>query len=230
MKLETDFYFRNKKKFLKEHRAIMKLGRGFMESSLGREKADDVVRRSEVRYEALLTEMPYIGGWDNPHTDTLTQVVSFLALYFVLKEEGKTTEEIGALIHRISERKVETMPRLLRSLLGRLYMSEFWRKRTQRKALLSRQKEYAGNFVYEVMDGKPGEYEWGINYLECAIVKFFHRQGADDLTPYMCYVDYILFPGMGIDLKRTGTIGQGCSQCDFRFSRIKMQVQKGSPQ
>ena len=230
MKLETDFYFRNKKKFLKEHRAIMKLGRGFMEASLGREKADDVVRRSEVRYEALLTEMPYIGGWDNPHTDTLTQVGSFLALYFVLKEEGKTTEEIGALIHRISERKVETMPRFLRNLLGWLYMSEFWRKRTQRKALPSRQKEYAGNFVYEVMDGKPGEYEWGINYLECAIVKFFHRQGADDLTSYMCYVDYILFPGMGIDLKRTGTIGQGCSHCDFRFSRIKMQVQKGSPQ
>lgn len=208
----------------------MKLGRGFMEASLGREKADDVVRRSEVRYEALLTEMPYIGGWDNPHTDTLTQVGSFLALYFVLKEEGKTTEEIGALIHRISERKVETMPRFLRNLLGWLYMSEFWRKRTQRKALPSRQKEYAGNFVYEVMDGKPGEYEWGINYLECAIVKFFHRQGADDLTSYMCYVDYILFPGMGIDLKRTGTIGQGCSHCDFRFSRIKMQVQKGSPQ
>lgn len=219
MKLETDFYFRNKKKFLKEHRAIMKLGRGFMESGLGREKADDVVHRSEVRYEALLTEMPYIGGWDNPHTDTLTQVGSFLALYFVLKEEGQTTEEIGALIHRISERKVETMPHFLRSLLGRLYMSEFWRKRTQHKALISRQKEFAGDFVYEVVDGKPGEYEWGINYLECAIVKFFHQQGADDLTPYMCYVDYILFPGMGIDLKRTGTIGQGCSHCDFRFSR-----------
>ena len=219
MNLTSDFYFRNKKTFLKSHRSIMNLGRGLMESRYGREKAKEVICRSEVRYEALLADMPYIGGWENSLTDTLTQVGSMLALYFVLKEEGKSTEEIGELVHRIADKKVESMPPFLRSLLGKLYMSGYWRKRTGKKALVSQKKEHAGNFVFEVVKGKQGEYEWGINYLECAIAKFFHAQGADEFTPYMCYVDYILFPGMGIDLKRTGTIGQGCSHCDFRFNR-----------
>ncbi|NOH02149.1 MAG: L-2-amino-thiazoline-4-carboxylic acid hydrolase [Chloroflexi bacterium] len=219
MNNKSDFYFRNKRTFLKQHREIMRLGRGLMESRYGVEKAGEVIRRSEVRYEALLAEMPYIGGWDNSLTDTLTQVGSMLALYFVLKEEGKSTEEIGELVHRIADKKVETMPRWLRSLLGKLYTSGLWRKRTMKKALVSQKKQFPGNFVFEVVEGKPGEYEWGINYLECAIAKFFHQQGADEFTPYMCYVDYILFPGMGVELKRTGTIGQGCSHCDFRFSK-----------
>jgi hypothetical protein len=219
MNYKNDFYFRNKKTFLKSHRDIMKLGRGLIEARYGMEKAGDVIRRSEVRYEALLAEMPYIGGWDNSLTDTLTQVGSMLALYFVLKEEGKSTEEIGELVHRIADRKVETMPRFLRNMLGKLYMSGFWRKRTKKKALISQKKEHAGNFVFEVVEGKRDEFEWGINYLECAIAKFFYQQGADEFTPYMCYVDYILFPGMGIDLKRAGTIRQGCSHCDFRFTR-----------
>ncbi|MBI3168885.1 MAG: L-2-amino-thiazoline-4-carboxylic acid hydrolase [Chloroflexi bacterium] len=219
MSRNTSFYLRNKKTFLKSHRSIMDLGRGLMESRYGVEKAEDVIRRSEVRYEALLAEMPYIGGWGNPHTDTLTQVSSFLALYFVMKEEGKSTEEVGELVHRIADRKVETTPRFLRSLLGKLYMSKFWRRRTMKKALASQKKEHTGNFVYEVVEGKKDEYDWGINYLECAIVKFFHAQGADEFTPFMCYVDYILFPAMGIDLKRKGMIGQGCSHCDFRFRR-----------
>lgn len=227
MNNNADFYTRNKYAFLKQHHAVMKLGKKLLESSYGKEKADEVIRRTKVRYEALLQDIPYIGGWDNPLTDTLTQVSSFLALYFVLKEENKTVEEIGRLAQYMADLKVETTPRFLRNLIGNLYMSGFWRERSKRKALVSQKKEYEGNFVFEVVDGKKGEYEWGINYLECAIVKFFHRQGADEFTPYMCHVDYILFPGMGIDLIRTGTIGQGCSHCDFRFSRkTNLQIER----
>jgi hypothetical protein len=219
MKAAIGFYLANKQKFLRGHRDIMKLGRGLMESRFGREKAEDVIRRSEVRYDALLEQMPYIGGWENPHTDTLTQVSSFLALYFVLKEDGIPTEEIGELAHRICDQKVAATPYFLRKLLGKLYLTKLWQRRSMKKALRSQEREYPGNFLYEIVEGKQGEYEWGVNYLECAIVKFFHQQGADEFTPYMCYVDYILFPAMGIDLKRTGTIGQGCSHCDFRFAR-----------
>jgi hypothetical protein len=48
-------------------------------------------------------------------------------------------------------------------------------------------------------------------------VKFFHEQGADEFTPYMCFIDFLMFPAMGIALEREGTIAQGCGRCDFRF-------------
>lgn len=35
----------------------------------------------------------------------------------------------------------------------------------------------------------------------------------------MCELDYLMFPALGIELKRTGTIAQGCTHCDFRFAK-----------
>ena len=70
----------------------------------------------------------------------------------------------------------------------------------------------------EVVPGQPGEsFEWGLNYHECGVVKFFAAQDADAFTPYMCVMDYLLFPAMGVGLQRTGTIAHGCTHCDFRF-------------
>ena len=48
-------------------------------------------------------------------------------------------------------------------------------------------------------------------------VKFFNDRGASELTPYMCRLDFLMFPAPGITLQRSGTRAQGCSHCDFRF-------------
>jgi hypothetical protein len=33
----------------------------------------------------------------------------------------------------------------------------------------------------------------------------------------MCLIDNLMFPGMGIDLRRKSVTANGCSHCDFRF-------------
>jgi hypothetical protein len=33
----------------------------------------------------------------------------------------------------------------------------------------------------------------------------------------MCRIDFLMFPALGITLKRSGTGAQGCDHCDFRF-------------
>jgi hypothetical protein len=33
----------------------------------------------------------------------------------------------------------------------------------------------------------------------------------------MCRIDFLMFPALGITLKRSGTRAQGCDHCDFRF-------------
>jgi hypothetical protein len=71
--------------------------------------------------------------------------------------------------------------------------------------------------VYEVVAGERPDQAWGINYLECGVVKFFHAQGADDFAPYMCLIDFLMFPAMGVTLERQGTLANGCTHCDFRF-------------
>ncbi len=54
---------------------------------------------------------------------------------------------------------------------------------------------------------------------ECGIVKYLHAQGADELCPYGCDLDYVMFEAMGIGLRRTKTLAWGCDRCDFRLSK-----------
>lgn len=214
-----DYYLARKSTLLKKHERLMSIGATLFRSLYGETFTYHVLEQTQVEFEKLIPQIPYIGGDDNPLTDTMEQMTSLLALYRVLRREGKPLDEIGELVHEMARQQVKQYPRFLRHLLGRLYMSRLWRQRTAKKAVASQKQVYPDNFVYEVVDGNGHDFEWGIDYLECGIVKFFNSQSADEFTPYMCYVDHLMFPAMGIDLERSGTIAHGCSHCDFRFKR-----------
>jgi hypothetical protein len=64
-------------------------------------------------------------------------------------------------------------------------------------------------------DGK--NLEFGVDYTEC--VKYLTRQGAPELAPNLCWLDYPMCKAMQVKLVRTETISQGCERCNFRFSR-----------
>ncbi len=73
--------------------------------------------------------------------------------------------------------------------------------------------------MFDVVDGDGRDFEWGLDYTECAIVKYLSREGAPEIAPYGCWVDYPAYAAMGVKLIRTETIAQGGQRCDFRFSR-----------
>ncbi len=215
----ASYYLAQKPKLLKDHAAILAVGRKLMVARYGLEFTDKVEREAREEFERLIPEIPYIGGKDNSLTDTITQMTSMLALYRVLKREGKTVEDIGELIYRMAKAWTEQYPAFMRALIGRVYMTRFWQNRTSRKAATSQGLDYPENFVFEYVPGDGQEFDWGINYTECGVVKFFHRQDADELAPYMCLLDYVMFQALGLGLKRTGTIAHGCTHCDFRFKK-----------
>lgn len=218
-----DFYTRQRAKLLKGHDKMLRPGYSLLTKHYG-DQASSIIRETHAEFDALIPKIPYIGGNENPLTDTLVKTTSVLALYNVLLRRGQTIEEIGALVHELARADLDAnFPLMLRKLAGRLMMTRFWRARARRKAAISQQREYPFNFVTEVVEGN-GEFEWGINYLECGIVKFFHEQGADEFTPYMCVIDFLVFPAVGINLHRTGTIASGCTHCDFRFKKGKPEL------
>ena len=73
--------------------------------------------------------------------------------------------------------------------------------------------------MLERVEGDGVAFDFGIDMMECGIVKFFDTQGADELVPYLCDVDYVMFEALGIGLRRTKTLAWGCDRCDFRISR-----------
>jgi len=212
------YYLKKKAQLIKGHIKIMAIGRPLMVERFGEELAHTAVAQTLTEFEQLIPHIPYIGGKDNPMTDTLEQMSSFLALYRVLKRHGRDVNEISDLVYEMAQAYVESYPRLARHLIGRFYMSRFNQRRQRQRALKSQERQFPGDFVVEVVEGDAkDDFAWGINYLECGVVKFFAEQDAEEFTPAMCRIDYLMFPALGIELKRTGTIAQGCSHCDFRF-------------
>lgn len=215
--MTAEYYLKRQGRLLRNHRRMMAIGRPMLAERFGPAFAEQAVCQSTEVFQALLAELPYIGGDENPLTDTLVQVTSVLALYRVLQEH-MSAAEVGELAHRMTEAWIARTPRWLRHLAGRYYLSRMMQRRKRRQAALSQQRRHPEDFVFKYVAGDGAAFDWGIDYLECAIVKFFQEQGAAALTPYMCRLDFLMFPALGISLQRTGTRAQGCSHCDFRFS------------
>ncbi len=211
------YYTKQQRKLLNNHRKMMMLGKPLIQARYGQRVAETAVTESTLEFEKLIPKIPYIGGSANSMTDTLVQMTSLLALYRILKREGKPVSEIGDLFYEMAQAQVNRFPQWLRHLIGRFYLSRWNFRRLRKKAAVSQQRQYPGDFVIELVPANDAKTLQGINYLECGIVKFFTEQDAAELTPHMCRIDFLLFPAMGIQLKRTGTIAQGCTHCDFRF-------------
>ena len=87
-----------------------------------------------------------------------------------------------------------------------------WSKRTH-------EKKYENDWVVDIIekaDGPEG-YEMGYDYLECGDCKMCCDEGCPELAKYLCKLDFLLVDIIGIGLKRTMTLAEGCSKCDFRF-------------
>jgi hypothetical protein len=215
----SEYYVRNKARLLRDHRKLATTGQRIMSARYEADFVAAVTRESLAEFEKLIPELPYIGGDQNPLTGNLVFSASALAFYHVMKRRGKTVEETGKLLYRIMEVWIRRYPGFIRRLMGSYYLSKLSRRLSRQRAPLSQERRYAGDWVFEYVEGDGETFEWGRDYVECGIVKFLHSQGADELTPYLCLTDYALFGALGIELKRTTTLAKGGEKCDFRFKK-----------
>ena len=179
------------------------------------------VMREEMldEYRRLIPDVPYIGGRRNIYSDALALAPRALALYRAVVRHGGTLEDTGELLHRMFKAQMERIPRVLRHWVGRQRFGRLRRRKVERAARRSQARRYPGDWVFERIDGDGETFDFGIDITECGIVKFLHAQEADELCPYGCDLDYVMFEAMGIGLRRTKTLAWGCDRCDFRLSK-----------
>lgn len=210
---------RQKARLLKQHHKMMVIGQAILREAYDDDFVGRIMHETNVEFTQLIPDIPYIGGKSNSLTELMEQMTTLLALYRVLTRHGQPTADIGSIVQKMAQAWIAQFPLLARRLLGRFYMSSWNRQRVAQKAEVSQRRRYADDFVQEVVVGNGRSYDWGINYLECGVVKFFRQQGAEEFVPYMCEIDNLLFPAIGIELTRTGTIANGQTHCDFRFKK-----------
>lgn len=175
------------------------------------------VMRREIlwEYRVLIPGLPDIGGRSNPESLSMVLAPWALALYRVVQRHGGSLEDAGEVIHYSLQKLIGRIPHRMRVSMGRSRTKEM----AEKKARWFAEHHYPDNWVYEVVDGAGQPFDFGLDATQCAIVHYVHAQGADELTPYLCDLDYVMFEALGIGLTRTKTLAWGCDRCDFRVTK-----------
>jgi len=227
---EDDYYTSRKTELMEGFDELREHARQVVTASYGAELSDAIDADARRELESLIPEIPYIGGDANQLTDELVQAAMALALHRAMKRHGRSAEETGEVLYRIVEAMVGSHPKLLTRAIGFYQMSGFGQRSMRRGALESQQRSYPGDWVYRFVEGEGEAFDWGIDFTECGIVKFFRAQGAEELAPYLCLADYPMSEAFGTGLVRSTTIAEGGERCDFRFKRGRETSREGRPQ
>jgi len=187
-------------------------------SLLGEEDSRRLVQESRKEYEALVPRIPYIGR-NNSLLIFFLPTPQYLAVYRALQKLGFTLEDAGYLTFEIGSGSLRAIPALPRKIIGYLWFSSWLKDRIKKRAVVSHLREFPGNFVLDYVEGDGQEFDYGVDYLECATCKFLEAEGSFELAPYVCAVDKAASDLLSWGLTRTMTLAEGSHKCDFRFKR-----------
>jgi hypothetical protein len=223
-----DYYTSRKPKLLKEFRSWARHIDKLMAPRYGAEFTSAVLEEARQAFEALIPEMPYIGGEANFLTRNLPGPTITLALYQALQPRGIAVQEVGEIAYRAFESRLQSTSRLQLHLWGWLAFTGFSRRAMRAQAQTSQECRYPGDFVYTFVEGDGIEFDYGLDFTECAVLKLFRAQGAAELAPYLCLADFPYSRATGTGLVRTTTLAEGAKKCDFRYKRGR-EVTQGWP-
>jgi len=184
----------------------------------GEARTDELIRQTRKEFEAIIPLLPDIGA-KKVFSDFLLFTGMYLAMYRVLKKEGMQVEEMGNLIWEIGVTYVRSVPKFIPRLMGGMNFSKRYLEKLEQRAAESRQRKYAGDYVYDFIPGDGVNFDYGVDYVECASHKFLQAQRAGELTRFICPMDILYSQTLGWGLKRTTTLAEGGQRCDFRFQQ-----------
>ena len=138
-------------------------------------------------------------------------------MYRSLQARGASVEEAARLIYLGTASFFDSVPtRWLMRWQGRRFFGRKRLDQLRHAAAISQERRYPDDWVFEFVEGDGQDFARR-DYTECGVVKYLAREGAPELAPYLCWIDYPQFAAMHLRLDRTETIAQGGQRCDFRL-------------
>jgi len=211
-------YIPEKKRLLKDLDKTIKYVKGVLESRHGEDFTSAVMPEMRREYETLIPQIPYIGD-KKPFTQWLLATAQLLAMYRVLKRHGKSVEEAGRIGYEISDQMLKAYPKFVLRFFGKAGFSKKRLDIARVYAEDSQKRRYSGDYVFKFVEGDNKNFDFGIDYTECASQKFLAAQDALELAPYICATDILQSERFGWGLTRTMTLAEGGEKCDFRFKK-----------
>ena len=209
---------RYEQKLLKGYKKAVGRLEPWLHDRYGRQAAEQILLDSTIVYEALIPEIPDLGRQLHVSLFFLP-TTRYLAVYRAMKRLGYPDEEIGSVILKMGSAAIRAIPPIVRRLIGQLWFSAYFRKRLRKRAVESQKSSHPGGFVFQFVEGHGEAFDYGIDYLECASLKYLTQEHALPLAPYVCATDIAASQLLHWGLTREHTLVAGCPRCDFRFSK-----------
>ena len=108
-------------------------------------------------------------------------------------------------------------PGILLKVLGWFQFTSIFKNKIKKQAVESQRREFPDNFVAFMIDGDGTGYDWGIDFTECAISKYYDRHDAMPALSHICKLDYLLSEAFGLGMVRIKTIADGHEKCNPRL-------------
>jgi hypothetical protein len=213
----NNYYTSRKPELLKSYDKAAKPLEKIIANRFDDKYTNTIIIEARQEFENIIHKLPYIGGDKNFNTRNLIMASACLAIYKVLKDHGKTAEEVGKIIYEMTEKMVD-YPKFILHFIGRLKYGKGYEKKIEEWAKESQKRQYPGDWVATFIKGDRRAFDYGFDMTECGILKFFHAQGADEIVPYICVsMDGIFSEAFNRGLVRTTTLAEGYDRCDFRY-------------
>lgn len=167
---------------------------------------------------AALLPLPDIGGPDNLVYESFLVGPQYLALYRAMRPHGFTAADVGKLMYDLAVYSFAGQRDVLRANGERFFTPAYFAL-LQAWVARSRERRHPMDWVETVVRGDGNEFDIGVDYSECGLVKYFSAHDAPELAPYPCRIDFPTAEAEGTGLRRTTTLAGGGRVCDFRYKK-----------
>jgi len=225
---ENNYYVNAKPDLMRDFGEVEEYLKGVLWQYFDQPKTECLLEETRFEFEQLLSQLPYIGGESNVFTAALVRAAWCMPLFQSLEREGLPYREIAKIGYEQKEHDVETKSPEKKRQVREFYFSPDMRAVETKRAEETQSGKYPGDFVSRFVEGDGEAFDFGIDFMECAICNFFKPRGARKYVLIFCLGDYAAYRAFGIGFKRTQTIANGALWCDFRFKKDWI-TQRGWP-
>ncbi len=215
----SDYYLTRTDQYWKQLGRLFKSSERILPKYLNAELVKHVTNETYTEFKSVLAELPYIGGDENTLTFVFVSSAAALAYIRVLERYDLSVDQIGIILNEVYADVYTSLPGVFRWILRKSEFSSRHRNELKAFAQESQQQKYADNWMMEFVEGNGDDFDYGCNYTECAVLKFYRKMGAEQYMPYICVMDFTCSNALRTGLHRTATLQYGGDCCDFRYKQ-----------
>ncbi len=165
-----DYYVSKQKRLLKLFDFMFRPIKAKLMSYYGEQYAAETVLKSRHYFEEIIPQLPYVGGMKNYYTPIIIVNGMIIAMFKEMRDTGNTAPDVIRVWAEAADDLFAKIPVRLAHMGGSMLLSKPVVKAFKRHTIMSQERRYPEDWVYELLDGDGEAFDVGFEFSECAVI------------------------------------------------------------